>query len=54
MATLMTAAALVLISIAAVLLLTGRALRGQRGGDPGLGPQDWPEDSHFWHTQGIR
>ena len=54
MATLMTAAALLLISIAAVLLLTGRAVRGERRTDPPMGPWDWPEDSHFWHTQGIR
>jgi hypothetical protein len=54
MATVMTALVLLLISIAAVLLLTGRALRGERHADQPVGPWDWREDSHFWHTQGIR
>jgi hypothetical protein len=56
METIVTATALLVISIGAVFLLTGRALRGERHSDPHrpVGPWDWGQDSHFWHTQGIR
>ena len=56
MATIVTVMALLVISIGMLLMLTGRALRGERRGDVHLpvGPWDWGQDSHFWHTQGFR
>jgi len=38
----------------ALLLVTGRAIRGVLPADPPDRPLDWRQDSHFMHTQGMR
>jgi hypothetical protein len=54
MTAILTLIALLVVSIGALLLLTEPALHDEPGREPPTGPWDWPEDSHFWHTQRIR
>jgi hypothetical protein len=47
----LTVLVLLLMGMAVVGMLTGRALRGERDGHTLADPAPWGEDSHYWHTQ---